>query len=32
MELERIYFFTATINSWMPLLKEDHFKLEIFNR
>ncbi|WP_009035593.1 transposase [Indibacter alkaliphilus] len=31
MELERIYFFTATINSWKPLLYKDHFKLIIID-
>ncbi len=26
MELKRIYFFTATIHKWIPLLNEDSFK------
>ncbi len=26
MELNKIYFFTATIHKWIPLLKEDSFK------
>ena len=26
MELERIYFFTATMKDWIPLLRKDEFK------
>jgi hypothetical protein len=26
MELEKVYFFTATIHNWLPLLRKDSYK------
>ena len=31
MELNEVYFFTATITDWIPLLRPDKFKLIIMN-
>ncbi|WPU98851.1 transposase [Mucilaginibacter sp. cycad4] len=31
MEFDEIYFYTATINNWIPLLQSDKFKHIVLN-
>ncbi len=31
MEFDEIYFYTATINKWIPLLQSDKFKHIVLN-